>query len=123
MKKINEYIAYSFFSWEESGETAIALGYKYTSGIDYWWFDIAINCMRDGDMGEKGEDGVYDRVWYTDSIEDGKHLRPSTKGEVELWLSHCYNDWVKMCKFNNSLRPIGIFYLPTGPIALLTHDK
>lgn len=54
------------------------------------FFNQAINCMRDGDMGEKDENGVYGRIWYGDYIENGdcKNLRPATQEEVELYLKY-----------------------------------
>jgi hypothetical protein len=55
------------------------------------FFYAAINCMRDGSMGEKGEDGVYSRIWWGDYIENGdvQNLRYATIEEVELYLKHC----------------------------------
>lgn len=73
-----------FKAWEESGETAIAL-------CEGNWFLQAINCMRDGDMGEKGDDGIYSRIWAGDELwgENFSTLRNASEEEVNLWLKHC----------------------------------
>jgi len=75
-----------FVSWDEEGETATAL-----VGPDGEFFYAAINCKRDGDMGEKGPDGVWDRVWWGDSIHcaEVSNVRPATVREARLWLRHC----------------------------------
>lgn len=57
------------------------------------YFSHAINCMRDGSMGEKDENGVYERIWYSDFIDcygdERKTLRPATATEVELFKKYC----------------------------------
>ena len=58
----------------------------------YKWFDAAINCLRDGDMGEKDENGVYSRIWWADeagSCCDDSDLRPATPDEVALYRQYC----------------------------------
>ena len=74
-----------FLSWSKNngGETATAL--CNSNG----WFLQAINCMRDGDMGHVGEDGVYDRIWWTDSVDSWDEPRAATVDEVAKWESHC----------------------------------
>ena len=76
-------------SWEnpnEKGTWAIAL--CDSTGF----FCEAINCARDGDMGKKDENGVYERIWYGDNIEcygdELDTLRPATRDEVELYLEY-----------------------------------
>jgi hypothetical protein len=88
MKKENLSVM-TFMSWEnecEQGLRAIALCEE--SGFFY----DAINCVRDGDMGCKDENGVYWRTWYGDNIEcygnELDTLRPATKEEVELYLKY-----------------------------------
>lgn len=77
-----------FIAWKEDQETAIALGHPYSiDGFDYFWFNMAINCDRDGDMGQKDAHGVYERKWRTDSVELNK-VRPATPDEVELYLRY-----------------------------------
>lgn len=78
-----------FLAWTENGETAIALCDSYLNGNMF--FVEAINCCRDGDMGEKDEKGVYQRHWYGDYIENGQpeKIRYATKEEVELYLEYC----------------------------------
>lgn len=49
-----------YVAWEEAGETALACI------EENGWFVFALNCMRDGDMGDKNEDGIYTRSWSTD---------------------------------------------------------
>ena len=67
------------------------------------WFFEAINCMRDGSMGKKDSNGVYERTWFGDSIfaDELSTLRPATREEVELYLEYvslsaaigdCYGD-------------------------------
>lgn len=78
----------TFMSWdnEYEGKTVRATALCSPSG----YFDVAINCMRDSDMGENGTDLVYERKWYADYIDTSvyKNLMPSTKEEVELYLRH-----------------------------------
>ena len=56
------------------------------------YFYEAINCMRDGSMGEKDDNGVYSRHWYADTIncngDEYASLRYATNEEIELYLSH-----------------------------------
>ena len=71
-----------FLAWEESGETAFAL-------VDrFGWFDWALNCMRDGDMGERGDDGIYTRYWASDELPYKAKTRPMTEYEVDRYLKH-----------------------------------
>lgn len=79
------FIKKRFLSWDEAGEVATALVEP-----DGDWFTAAINCMRDGSMGERGEDGVYDRLWWGDGIKNGpaRNIRPATLTEVKKWLAH-----------------------------------
>ena len=57
------------------------------------YFEVAINCLRDGDMGEKDENGVYERKWsgdYIDCYGDERNtLRPATQQEIDLYLQYC----------------------------------
>lgn len=86
-----------FLSWPDMGPdnkmvTATALAQKIDGE---YYFDVGINACRDGDMGKKGEDGVYERLWVGDWVNDGKvdkeNVRPSTAHEAYLWLKHCIN--------------------------------
>lgn len=56
------------------------------------YFNEAINCMRDGSMGEKDENGVYERHWYGDNIDcygnERESLRLATKEEIDLYLQY-----------------------------------
>lgn len=56
------------------------------------YFFEAINCLRDGSMGEKDKNGVYDRHWYGDYIDcygdESESLRPATNEEVALYLDY-----------------------------------
>jgi hypothetical protein len=56
------------------------------------YFNEAINCMRDGSMGEKDENGVYERHWYGDDINcygnERESLRLATKEEIDLYLQY-----------------------------------
>lgn len=73
------------------------------------WFDVGINCLRDGDMGSKGDDGVYERLWYGDAISAGlgvSGLRCATMEEVKLYNSHvdldgfweCHGGYIRSVK-------------------------
>ena len=69
-----------FLAWEENGETAFAL-------VDrFGWFDCALNCCRDGDMGTKDANGIWSRQWATDWLPDNAKPRPMTNDEVEIYL-------------------------------------
>ena len=88
----------TFLSWRESG----VVGYDHekkewiydaTRAIalcDGTWFYCAINALRDGDMGPKDENGVYERKWWGDDIynTDVEDVRPADLGEVELYLKY-----------------------------------
>lgn len=53
------------------------------------WFEVAVNCHRDGSMGDIDADGYCSRCWYSAYIEDGYfegHLRPATWFEVKKYL-------------------------------------
>ena len=82
---MKSYQRWDFLAWREGGETAIAL-------VHDDWFVEAINCPRDGDMGEKDEDGVLSRHWYGDStIYCSANVVPryATINETRLWLKKC----------------------------------
>lgn len=49
------------------------------------WFGMAINCIRDGDMGKRDEDGVYERFWASDQASN-IDLRNATPAEADLYL-------------------------------------
>lgn len=50
------------------------------------WFHMAINCVRDGDMGAKDKDGVYERQWSDDGVWIEDEPRLATDTEVGLYL-------------------------------------
>lgn len=78
----------TFMSWYNryNGENVRAVALCDSTGFFY----SAINCMRDGSMGEKGEDGVYSRIWWNDYIQsDEVGLRPANAEEIKLYLAHC----------------------------------
>lgn len=90
----------TFLSWDEKGTVVSRVGEKSvlvedaTRAIalcDGTWFYRAINTLRDGDMGEKDENGVYERTWYGDDIfnADVDNVRPATISEVKLYLKYC----------------------------------
>ena len=92
---------WTFMSWENEGsvwnketkrydsDKVRAIALCYPNG----YFIGAINCLRDGDMGEKDENGVYDRVWWADYIDcygnERETLRPANSEEVELYKKYC----------------------------------
>lgn len=89
----------TFLSWDEKGTVVSRVGEKSvlvedaTRAIalcDGTWFYRAINTLRDGDMGEKDENGVYERTWYADDIfnADVDNVRPATISEVKLYLKY-----------------------------------
>ena len=56
------------------------------------WFHAAINTQRDGSMGAKDENGVYERIWWEDDVMSSDAVtdfRPATLAEVELYLKYC----------------------------------
>lgn len=82
----------TFMSWDEEDwnnnkfyGTIRAIALCDSTG----YFFEAINCMRDGSMGKKDSNGVYDRHWYGDYINgDEQNLSVATKREVELYLKY-----------------------------------
>lgn len=52
------------------------------------WFDEALNCVRDGDMGDKDKDGDYSRIWGGDEIWESEKasVRPATYDEVRRYI-------------------------------------
>lgn len=91
----------TFMSWENEGSVWNPETKKYENDRvraialcdPTGYFDVAINCLRDGDMGEKDENGVYPRTWAGDYIDcygtERDTLRPATPQEVELYLKYC----------------------------------
>lgn len=90
----------TFLSWDEEGTVYSKAGNKYvpikdaTRAIalcDGTWFYQAINALRDGQMGEKDGNGVYERIWAGDDIfnSDVDNVRPATISEVKLYLKYC----------------------------------
>ena len=71
-------------AWREGAGPSIAL-------VRGDWFVEAINCPRDGDMGEMDEDGVWSRHWYGDSVSSlsADVPRYATIYETRLWLKKC----------------------------------
>lgn len=78
-----------FISWSQAGYDVRAIALV----DDTNWFFEAINCMRDSDMGTRGEDGVYSRIWSGDVAniygDDEYDYRPASPQEVDLYLAHC----------------------------------
>lgn len=77
-----------FLAWKNYGEEDAETAYALVNGQGY--FQCAINCLRDGDMGEKDENGIYDREWWGDSIwpEEKYTVRPMTLEEVHKYMSY-----------------------------------
>lgn len=93
MPRYNEYERLTFMSWDnpdlKEGKTirAIAL----CGGDSGDWFTVAINAVRDGQMGEKDENGVYERKWWGDAIwndSDATNIRRASIYEVNLYLQY-----------------------------------
>ena len=90
MKKKRNLRIKTVMSWENEykGKFLRAIALCHSSG----WFDVAINCMRDGSMGEPDGNGVYDRKWWSDeacSCSGDRDLRPATDDEVALYRKYC----------------------------------
>lgn len=91
MKLKKNYDVLTFMSWDEEdldGSPIRTIALCDNTG----YFDTAINAVRDGDMGEKDEFGVYSRIWYGDYIDNNytaKDIRPATGEEVNLYLRYC----------------------------------
>lgn len=102
MKKKKRFTTLAFMSWknqiDEKNLRAIAL--CDCAGH----FDVAINCIRDSDMGKKDKNGVYERLWYADYIScyggEEKSLRLATKEEVDLYLDYVSLDQAIGLEFN-----------------------
>lgn len=86
LDEMDELHKYTFKSWKEhESDDCRAIALCNQDG----WFYIAINCLRDGDMGRVDENGVYERRWATDYIYDSAHdLRPANREEVDLYLKY-----------------------------------
>ena len=69
--------------YEAKAKRAVAL-------CDGTWFGLAINALRDGDMGAEGPDGVYERIWAADDIFNAEvaDVRKANPSEVDLLLNH-----------------------------------
>lgn len=93
---MQKYEILRFATWEEYGERAYALIDQYT------FFDTAINCCRDGSMGEKDERGIYSRHWIADYAENsdtyGITVRPMDSSEIDMYL-----DYVKDAIHNDDI--------------------
>lgn len=90
MKKIKRYHSIIIKSWNNDFENEPrAIAAVEEDG----WFNVAINCVRDGDMGKLGLDGVYSRTWGTDWADEND-LRPASEEEVEKYLNHIPMEWI-----------------------------
>lgn len=78
-----------FVAWKNGGDPKAETAYALVEG-HYDYFRCAINCMRDGDMGEKDERGIWSREWWGDSIwpEERPTMRPMTYEEVEMYMQY-----------------------------------
>ena len=85
----------TFVSWDEIEDWKTKKTIRAIALCDrcdkHGYFYVAINAMRDGSMGEKDENGVYERKWWGDYIEnsDVSDIRPATLSEVQLYLKYC----------------------------------
>ena len=75
-----------FVSWLENEHWATAVV------TDDGWFDAAVNCWRDSQMGDIDQDGYPDRIWYSDGIKisddfQEETLRAASLREVVKYLS------------------------------------
>ena len=118
---MNKYAKHTFMSWTETGhvwdkasqsykpETTRAIGLCHPIGGSTW-FEVAINTLRDGDMGTKDENGVYSRKWWGDNIynADVKDVRPASIAEVGLYLKYC--DLDKEIYAENVAEFLGLIY-------------
>lgn len=93
MSRYNEYERLTFMSWDnpdlKEGKTIRAIALCGWDSGD--WFTVAINAVRDGQMGEKDENGVYERKWWGDAIwndSDATNIRRASIAEVNLYLRY-----------------------------------
>jgi hypothetical protein len=99
-------IAARFYAWRESERIAICFSF------DGEWFPLAINCSRDGDMGDEDENGIYARAWASDWIhpDEGTKVRYATKGEADIFMEHEQNWWWHVPELHR--RPDRLIYTP-----------
>ena len=72
----------NYVAWtNETEPETTAIAYMIEDGF----FDTAINCIRDGDMGEKDADGVYSRHWASDAVWMDDNPRLATEEEIKLY--------------------------------------
>ena len=89
MKKVYRY---TVMSWDNEEDVKTKKTIRAIALCDYrGYFDVAINAMRDGSMGEKDENGVYERKWWGDGISYGydTNVRPADWIEVRRYFYYC----------------------------------
>lgn len=73
----------NFIAWgNDTKPDVIAIAYMSDDG----WFNEAINCTRDSQMGDLDEDGVYSRHWFEDEVWTTEEPRLATREEIFLYL-------------------------------------
>lgn len=79
-----------FMSWDEKDGDEYVRAIALCDSNEF--FDEAIKAPRDGSMGKKDENGVYERIWYGDYIGNGgdvKNVSYATREEVDRYLRYC----------------------------------
>ena len=85
-----ELIAKTFLTWEmedKDGKPIRAIALCDDNG----WYHEGLNTMMDSQMGEKDEDGIYERIWMEDEIPSSatSTVCYATHEQVEIYLKHC----------------------------------
>lgn len=81
--KVKKYRTLTIKSWGNCYDGSLP---RAVAAVDETgWFSMAMNCMRDSDMGHQDSDGVYERLWATDYAGD-IDLRNATPEESDLYL-------------------------------------
>jgi hypothetical protein len=87
-KRVKKYSSLTIKSWENI-ELEYQKDHRWPRAVaavdEKGWFSVAMNCMRDGDMGFQDRDGVYERFWWADEAGD-IDLHNATLEEADLYL-------------------------------------
>ena len=104
-----------FVAWEKDNDGVTAIAYMSGNG----WFNVAINCCRDGDMGEKDCWGVYNRKWWTDMVWIENEPREARLDEALLYLQEVN---ILDAEIIEEGKPLPIFVMEDGRLRVKYPD-